>query len=117
MNDLVTRILLKNDDFDRSIKKSKEQIINFDKGITAMKGGLSKVAGVFGVVMTAGEALNKVLNSSQALGDQLAATMEVGASAVDQFFYSIGSGDFSAFNDGLTGIIDRAKEAYAALDQ
>lgn len=117
MNDLVTRILLKNDDFDRSIKKSKEQVLNFDKGITAMKGGLLKVAGVFGVVMTAGEALNKVLNSSQALGDQLAATMEVGASAVDQFFYSIGSGDFSAFNDGLTGIIDRAKEAYAALDQ
>lgn len=117
MNDLVTRILLKNDDFDRSIKKSKEQVLNFDKGITAMKGGLLKVAGVFGVVMTAGEALNKVLNSSQALGDQLAATMEVGASAVDQFFYSLGSGDFSAFNNGLTGIIDRAKEAYTALDQ
>lgn len=67
--------------------------------------------------MTAGEAFNKVLNSSQTLGDMTASNMAALKTSVDEFFYSLGSGNLSNFLTGLGDMIDKAKEAYAALDQ
>ena len=87
---------------------------NAGKNITATIG---KFAGVLGVAMTAGEAFNKVLNSSQTLGDMTASNMAALKTSVDEFFYSLGSGNLSNFLTGLGDIIDKAKEAYAALDQ
>lgn len=67
--------------------------------------------------MTVGEAFNKTLQSSQVLGDMTASTMQAAKESVDQFFYSIGNGEFSSFLSGLDEIIQKAKEAYAAMDQ
>lgn len=67
--------------------------------------------------MTAGEAFNKVLNSSQTLGDMTASNMAILKTSVDEFFYSLGSGNFTTFLSGLGSIIDKAEDAYAALDQ
>ena len=115
--DLVTRLLLQNADFDRQLKESKRQVENFEKGINVMKSSLGTVATALGLAMGANEAFNRVMSSSQALGDRYAATMESVKRVTDEFFYAVGSGDLSTFTGGLRDLIDLAKEAYNAMDQ
>lgn len=115
--DLVTRLLLQNADFDRQLKESKKQVENFEKGINVMKSSLGAVAATFGLAMGANEAFNRVMSSSQTLGDKYASTMESVKRVTEEFFYAVGSGDLSTFNGGLRDLIDLAKEAYNAMDQ
>ena len=115
--DLVTRLLLQNADFDRQLKESKRQVENFEKGINVMKSSLGTVATALGLAMGANEAFNRVMSSSQALGDKYASTMESVKRVTEEFFYAVGSGDLSTFNGGLRDLIDLAKEAYNAMDQ
>lgn len=115
--DLVTRLLLQNADFDRQLKESKKQVENFEKGINIMKSSLGTVAATFGLAMGANEAFNRVISSSQTLGDKYAATLESVKRVTEEFFYAVGSGDLSTFNGGLRDLIDLAKEAYNAMDQ
>ena len=115
--DLVTRLLLQNADFDRQLKESKKQVGNFEKGINVMKSSLGKVVAALGLAMGANEAFNRVISSSQTLGDKYASTMESVKRVTEEFFYAVGSGDLSTFNGGLRDLIDLAKEAYNAMDQ
>lgn len=115
--DLVTRLLLQNADFDRQLKESKKQVENFEKGINIMKSSLGTVAAAFGLAMGANEAFNRVISSSQTLGDKYASTMESVKRVTEEFFYAVGSGDLSTFTGGLRDLIDLAKEAYNAMDQ
>ena len=115
--DLVTRMLLQNADFDRQLKESKKQVENFEKGINVMKSSLGAVAATFGLAMGANEAFNRVISSSQTLGDKYASTMESVKRVTEEFFYAVGSGDLSTFTGGLRDLIDLAKEAYNAMDQ
>ena len=115
--DLVTRLLLQNADFDRQLKESKKQVENFEKGINIMKSSLGAVAATFGLAMGANEAFNRVISSSQTLGDKYASTMESVKRVTEEFFYAVGSGDLSTFTGGLRDLIDLAKEAYNAMDQ
>lgn len=115
--DLVTRLLLQNADFDRQLKESKKQVENFEKGINIMKSSLGAVAATLGLAMGANEAFNRVMSSSQTLGDKYASTMESVKRVTEEFFYAVGSGDLSTFTGGLRDLIDLAKEAYNAMDQ
>ena len=115
--DLVTRLLLQNADFDRQLKESKRQVENFEKGINVMKSSLGTVATALGLAMGANEAFNRVISSSQTLGDKYASTMESVKRVTEEFFYAVGSGDLSTFTGGLRDLIDLAKEAYNAMDQ
>lgn len=115
--DLVTRLLLKNDDFDRELQRSKTQLQTFEKGIGSLKSGMLAFAGGIGVAMTAGEAFNKVINSSQTLSDGYNRTIEGITGTVDNFFYSISNGDWTPFLQGLSNTISLAREAYNAMDQ
>lgn len=117
----IVRLLFNTADFDKNIKRAKGEIGNFETDIKGMatKAGANivKLAGTFGMAVTAGEAFNKVLHSSQTLGDLTASTMHSAKESVDQFFYSLGTGEFNGFLSGLDRIINKAKEAYAAMDQ
>mgnify|MGYP005943261839 FL=1 len=121
MSDIVTRLLLKTNDFDANLNKSKKNVNGFQSDITKMSGvavsGVMKFAGVLGIAVTASEGFNKVMNSSQTLGDEYARTMDGLKGGVDQFFYSIGSGDWTPFMNGLSETIRLAREAYNAMDQ
>ena len=121
MSDIVTRLLLKTNDFDANLNKSKKNVNAFQSDISKMSGvavsGVMKFAGVLGIAVTASEGFNKVMNSSQTLGDEYARTMDGLKGGVDQFFYSIGSGDWTPFMNGLTETIRLAREAYSAMDQ
>lgn len=121
MSDIVTRLLLKTNDFDANLNKSKKNVNGFQSDISKMSGvavsGVMKFAGVLGIAVTASEGFNKVMNSSQTLGDEYARTMDGLKGGVEQFFYSIGSGDWTPFMNGLTETIRLAREAYNAMDQ
>ena len=117
MADLVTRLLLNSSQFDNNIRQSTQQVQQFQQVGRNITATIGRFAGVLGIAMTAGEAFNKVLNSSQTLGDMTASNMAALKTSVDEFFYSLGSGNLSNFLTGLGDMIDKAKEAYAALDQ
>lgn len=121
MSDIVTRLLLKTNDFDANLEKSKKSVNGFQDNITSMasvaSSGIMKFAGALGAVITVSEGFNKIMSSSQTLGDEYSRTMEGLKGGVDQFFYSIGSGDWTPFMNGLSETIRLAREAYNAMDQ
>ena len=117
MSDAIVRLLLNTQGFDGNLKKSKNEISRFSDFMAGAGETVAKFAGGLGAAMTVGEAFNKTLQSSQVLGDMTASTMQAAKESVDQFFYSIGNGEFSNFLSGLDEIIQKAKEAYAAMDQ
>ena len=121
MSDIVTRLLLKTNDFDANLEKSRGSVNSFQGGISNMAKSVGssfvKVAGGIGLVVSAGEGFTKFLNSSQTLGDQTAAAMMSAKTGVAEFFYSLGSGDFTSFLSGMDDIIAKFKEAHSALDQ
>lgn len=121
MADIITRLLLDTKNFDAKLDRSKSSVNSFQGGISNMAktagAGVLKFAGTLGIAMGAGEAFNRVLNSSQTLGDMTASNMAALKTSVDEFFYSLGSGEFSSFLLGLGDIIDKAKDAHSALDQ
>ena len=79
--------------------------------------GIMKFAGTIGVAVGAYEGFNKLMNSSQTLSDEYNRTIEGLKGTVDNFFYSIGSGDWTPFFYGLDETIRKAREAYNAMDQ
>lgn len=121
MSDIITRLLLKTNDFDANLEKSKGSVNSFQGGISNMAKSVGssfvKVAGGIGLAVSAGEGFTKLLNSLQTLGDQTAAAMMSAKTGVDEFFYSLGSGDFTSFLSGMDDIIAKSKEAHSALDQ
>lgn len=121
MADIITRLLLDTKNFDAKLDRSKSSVNSFQGGISNMAktagAGVLKFAGTLGIAMGAGEVFNRVLNSSQELGDMTARNMAALKTSVDDFFYSLGSGEFSSFLSGLGDIIDKAKDAHSALDQ
>ena len=121
MADIVTRLLLKTNDFDANLNKAKESVNSFQNGITSMAqtagAGIMKFAGTLGIAVGAYEGFNKIMNSSQTLSDEYNRTIDGLKGGVDEFFYSIGSGDWTPFLNGLDETIRKAREAYTAMDQ
>lgn len=117
---LITKLILQDADFAKKLQKNKKEVSAFASGGAKAFGTVASVVGKFaagvGVAMSGVEAFNKVMNSSQTLADAWGGVMEAAKTSVDNFFYAIGSGDFSPFLGGLDAVISRAREAYAAMD-
>jgi hypothetical protein len=76
MADLITRILLNSEQFDNNIKKSAQQITNFQKnakvasdGFKTAMGFAAKAVGGVGLALSAKEAFDKFVSSSQSTSD------------------------------------------------
>lgn len=124
MANLITRLIMDASQYNGGLQKAQKGIDKFiDKNttlsgvMTNAKGAITKMAGALGLAIGAAEVFNRVLNSSQELGDATAAALEGAKNSIDEFFYSLGSGDFTAFLNGLDDIISKSKDAYDALDQ
>lgn len=121
MSDIITRLLLKTNDFDANLNRAKGSVNSFQGGISSMAktagAGVLKFAGTLGIAVGAYEGFNKLMNSSQTLSDEYNRTIEGLKGTVDNFFYSIGSGDWTPFFNGLDETIRKAREAYNAMDQ
>ena len=117
---LLTKLILQDADFAAKLQKNKKQVSLFKQvgqdAFAGVAGVVGKFAGAVGLAMGGVEAFNKVVNSSQTLADAWGGVMEAAKTSVDNFFYAIGSGDFSPFLGGLDAVISRAREAYAAMD-
>lgn len=130
-NSLVVTLLLKTGAFSNDIKKAGSQVKQFQQGCsTAGKsldafgkaigidvGMLTKFGGAVGIAVAAGKGLKAVIDSNQTSADAFQAVMYSAKTAVNELAYAIGTFDFSNFQDGLSGIIKRAREAAIEIDQ
>lgn len=114
--DIIARLLLQTGDFNRNLASAKNDVKNLSGTLGSMGGALTKVAGIFGVTATAVGVFEKSMNSSQRLNDLYENTMGGLKGAVDEFFYSMANGDWTGFLNGISSVINKAKEAKAALD-
>lgn len=120
MSDIITRLLLKTNDFDANLNRAKGSVNSFQGGISSMAktagAGVLKFAGTIGVAVGAYEGFNKVVNSSQTTGDAWVKTQDQMKASVDSFFASIAMGNFGGFLSNLQNVIDKAGELSVALD-
>lgn len=120
MSDIITRLLLKTNDFDANLNRAKGSVNSFQGGISSMAktagAGIMKFAGTIGVAVGAYEGFNKVVNSSQTTGDAWVKTQDQMKASVDSFFASIAMGNFGGFLSNLQNVIDKAGELSVALD-
>lgn len=121
--DLFVRILFKNNEFDRSINKSKGTVRSFQSDIEKSTGGfnkfisgagsaagmISKFAGGLGLAIGTMEIFGKAIDSNSELQDKYRTAMETGKTVTDQFFSAIYSGDWTIFNAGISEAIDNAR--------
>ena len=117
MADLVTRILLNDQQFNDTLNKSKKQVDDFNKVGGMASGMVTKLAGALGLAAGAGATLNKIIQNSQTTADAFQNSIGAAKGTVDQFFKSLATGDFSVFTNGLDSIYKKAFAAQAALDQ
>lgn len=117
MSDILTRLLLDTKGYDSNLMKAKKSTNDFASSITGKLGGaVTKLAGGIGLAMGAAEAFNKVINSSQTLGDKWNNTLSSCKGTVDAFFQSLSTGSWDAFNGGLLATLRNMREVAAMKD-
>lgn len=127
MADIVARLKLDNKDYEQKLAKAKKSTKQFSKEGSASMAGLAAAVPQVAIAMVAIDksmdlakkglvVFNNVMKSSQTLGDEYARTMTSAKSAVEQFYYALGSGDWGQFDRGLVDVIRRARGATKALD-
>ena len=136
--DLVARLYLQSEGFDKSVEAAKKSVDNFKKSteqagkqvktmqgqidvsipgfdkfkssMSSILGGVGKFAGVFGVAVGALEVFQTAVNSNAKLQEEYNSTMDAGKETVNRFFSAIYSGDWSFFNDGILQAIKNTKD-------
>lgn len=105
-------------DYDKKMGRAKKSADDFGaslaKGIGSAAG---KVAGALGLAMGAAEGFERAIRGSQTTSDEYDRVMRSAKTSVDSFFTAISTGDFTAFHQGLDGIIAKARNAQSAIDQ
>lgn len=120
MADIVTRLLLKTNDFDANLEKSKGSVNRFQGDISniakSVGSSFVKVAGGIGLAVSASESFMKIIRSTQTTSDEFDNTLNACKGTVDIFFQSLSSGSFEAFNNGVLNTISNLKELSALRD-
>lgn len=120
MSDIITRLLLKTNDFDANLEKSKGSVNRFQGGISDMAKSVGssfmKAASSIGLAVGAGESFMKIIRSTQSTSDEFDNTLNACKGTVDIFFQSLSSGSFEAFNNGVLNTISNLKELSALRD-
>lgn len=117
MSDILTRLLLNTSDYDNKLKKAKGSTQNFASQIGSKAvAAVGKFAAGVGIAMGGVEAFNNVIQSSQTLGDKWNNTINACKGTVDVFFQSLATGDWDAFNQGLSGTISNMYKISALKD-
>ena len=118
MSDIKSRLLLDTKDYDSKLGKSKKQSDDFANEVAGkLSGAVAKFAAGIGVAVGGVEAFNKLMGSSQTLGDTWNNTLNACKSTVDAFFQSISSQNWDAFNQGLIKTIENMYQLSAMKDQ
>lgn len=119
-SDIIASLKLNSTDYEQKLAKAKESTRKFSKdggqGLTDMVGKFKGLAVAVAGSKAAMEVFNRVIKSSQTIGDEYAKVIDSAKSVTNQFFYAISNGDFTYFDKGLREIIKNAREASRALD-
>lgn len=117
MSDIWTRLLLNTSDYDNKLKKAKGSTQSFASQIgSKAASAVGKFAAGIGIAMGGVEAFNNVIQSSQTLGDKWNNTINACKGTVDVFFQSLATGNWDAFNQGLSGTISNMYKISALKD-
>lgn len=117
MSDILTRLLLDSKDYDSKLKRAKVSTQDFASSIGSKAAmAVGKFATGIGLAMGGVEAFNKVMQSSQTLGDSWNNTINACKGSVDVFFQSLATGNWDAFNGGLLQTIRNMRSVSAMKD-
>lgn len=118
MSDILTRLLLNTGDYDAKMNKAKKSSNDFASSIGSKAvAAVGKFAAGVGVAMGGVEAFNKMIGSSQTLGDRWNNTLAACKGTVDAFFQSLATSNWGAFNQGLVQTIENMYQLSALKDQ
>ena len=107
---LVTLLKLDGTQFDNSLRKSTKEVHQFQLNIDNLKKNLGKFAAALGGAGAAYEVFNTAMNSNARTQLEWQSTLAGASTSVNQFFQSLISGDWGAFEDGILNAIGLAKE-------
>ena len=118
MSDIVSRLLLDTKQYDASLGKAKKSSNDFSGEVMGkLSGAVAKFAAGIGVAVGGVEAFNKLMGSSQTLGDSWNNTLNACKGTVDAFFFSLASNNWDVFNNGLIRTIENMYQLSALKDQ
>lgn len=118
MSDILTRLLLNTSDYDSKLKKAKGSTQDFSNVLgSKVAAAAAKVAAGIGLAVGGVEAFNKVIHSSQTLGDEWDNTINACKGTVDAFFQSLSTGNWGAFQGGLLSTLQTMREVSALKDR
>ena len=118
MSDIVSRLLLDTKQYDASLGKAKKGSNDFANDVAGkLSGAVAKFAAGIGVAVGGVEAFNKIMGSSQTLGDTWNNTINACKGTVDAFFMSISTNNWDVFNQGLIQTIENMYQLSALKDR
>lgn len=118
MSDIITRLLLNTGDYDSKMAKAKKSSNDFASNIGSKAvSAVGKFAAGVGIAMGGVEAFNKIMGSSQTLGDRWNNTLAACRGTIDSFFQSLATNNWGAFNQGLVQTIENMYQLSALKDQ
>lgn len=118
MSDILSRLLLDTKDYDSKLGRSKKQSNDFANEVAGkLSGAVAKFAAGIGVAVGGVEAFNKIMGSSQTLGDTWNNTLNACKGTVDTFFQSLATQNWDAFNNGIIRTIENMYQLSALKDQ
>lgn len=117
IGDVIVKMLLKSDDYEKGLARSKKSTQSFAKTITkGFTAAIGQVAALAAAIVGIAKALDKVSKANQAFGDKWASFTSGLKGAWDEFVRSVASADFSNLFTRLRQASDAARDLYDALD-
>lgn len=120
MSDIITRLLLKTNDFDANLNRSKKGVSSFQGDILdaakSAGAGILKFAGGIGIAMGAVESFTNVMGSQQSTQDEWDNNVFAAKLTVDKFFAAINNGDWTSFQNGFVESLVAAKNLSSEVD-
>ena len=117
IGDVIVKMLLKSDDYEKGLARSKKSTQSFAKTITkGFTAAIGQVTALIAAIAGIGKALESISKSNQAFGDRWQSFTSGLKGAWDEFARSIASLDFSHLFSRLHEASQAARELYDAVD-
>ena len=117
IGDVIVKMLLKSDDYEKGLARSKKSTQSFAKTITkGFTAAIGQVTALIAAIAGIAKALNKVSKANQTFGDKWASFTTGLKGAWDEFARSVASMDFSHLFSRLHEASQAARELYDAVD-
>lgn len=117
IGDVIVKMLLKSDDYEKGLARSKKSTQSFAKTITkGFTAAIGQVTALIAAIAGIGKALESISKSNQAFGDRWQSFTSGLKGAWDEFARSIASLDFSHLFSRLHEASQAARELYDAID-